>query len=426
MITIRIHILLIIIISVIIAYFLIEMTLLTVNTIRAFKKYFCTRELKLLDRYGGPGTWAIITGASSGQGRDFALSLAKRGFNICMIGSHNTDKTAAEIATTYPTIKTKIIYKDFCCAFQDDFFDDIIQTINELDDKIGLLVNNVGHRVAWNPYHEMPHKLIRDSIATGTIVQSRLTQLIIPIFLKRKPTAKSGLINITAQCLHPNFLFGLTISNEISVPYLSVYEAANAFGFYHGNSIYKEYKGQFDILNVTPGAVITENTQCLQNTMFKINSDKYVENILKMTGNVQGHSCAYWGHALTNFLINLVPFIKNRELDNVGRTISIDYMNKYMEKQKSTSAGQEQLTQLPELTNQPSHLSNPTIEQSTQQDEYQTQLMKSLLESLQKTLLVNKDTLENKPAVYPETPSESIIIDDTLQSISSNLEHDLL
>lgn len=407
MITIRIHILLIIIISVIIAYFLIEMTLLTVNTIRAFKKYFCTRELKLLDRYGGPGTWAIITGASSGQGRDFALSLAKRGFNICMIGSHNTDKTAAEIATTYPTIKTKIIYKDFCCAFQDDFFDDIIQTINELDDKIGLLVNNVGHRVAWNPYHEMPHKLIRDSIATGTIVQSRLTQLLIPIFLKRKPTAKSGLINITAQCLHPNFLFGLTISNEISVPYLSVYEAANAFGFYHGNSIYKEYKGQFDILNVTPGAVITENTQCLKNTMFKINSDKYVENILKMTGNVQGHSCAYWGHALTNFLINLVPFIKNRELDNVGRTISIDYMNKYMEKHPA-----------PDQTLQPGQQPHPqeTHEiqsEQPQHDEYQTQLMKSLLESLQKTLLISKDTLENKPAVYPETPSESIIIEDT-------------
>jgi 17beta-estradiol 17-dehydrogenase / very-long-chain 3-oxoacyl-CoA reductase len=386
------------------------MTLLSVNTIRAFKKYFCTRELKLLDRYGGPGTWAIITGASSGQGRDFALSLAKRGFNIVMIGSHNTDKTATEIATTYPAIKTKIIYKDFCCAFQDDFFDDIIQIINELDDKIGLLVNNVGHRVAWNPYHEMPHKLIRDSIATGTIVQSRLTQLLIPIFLKRKPVAKSGLINITAQCLHPNFLFGLTISNEISVPYLSVYEAANAFGFYHGNSIYKEYKGQFDILNVTPGAVITENTQCLKNTMFKINSDKYVENILKMAGNVQGHSCAYWGHALTNFLINLVPFIKNRELNNVGRTISIDYMNKYMEKQKSTSPGQEQPSQQP--SQQPSHPPSPIREQSIQQDEYQTQLMKSLLESLQKTLLVSKDTLDNKPAVYPETPSESIIIDD--------------
>jgi hypothetical protein len=155
--------------------------------------------------------------------------------------------------------------------------------------------------------------------------------------------------------------------------------------------------------------------------MFKINSDKYVENILKMAGNVQGHSCAYWGHALTNFLINLVPFIKNRELDNVGRTISIDYMNKYMEKQKLTVPSQQPI---PPSQEQPSRPSSPinesnqphqSIQQSynTHHDEYQTQLMKSLLESLQKTLLINKDTLENKPAIYPETPSESMIIDDT-------------
>ena len=185
----------------------------------------------------------------------------------------------------------------------------------------------------------MPHKLIRDSIATGTIVQSRLTHLLIPVFLKRKQTQnhESGLINITAQCLHPNFLFGITLSNEISVPYLSVYEAANAFGFYHGNSIYKEYRDRFDILNVTPGAVITEITQCLKNTMFNIPCNKYVENILRMVGNVQGHSCAYWGHALTNFLINFVPFIKTRELNNVGHILSVDYMNKYMEKQKQTT-----------------------------------------------------------------------------------------
>jgi hypothetical protein len=80
----------------------------------------------------------------------------------------------------------------------------------------------------------MPSHLINDTIATGTIVQIRLTQMVIPYFLdrKNKHNLKSSLVNITAQCLHPNFLFGITTSNEISVPYLSVYEASNAFGFY--------------------------------------------------------------------------------------------------------------------------------------------------------------------------------------------------
>jgi hypothetical protein len=181
--------------------------------------------------------------------------------------------------------------------------------------------------VGWKPYHEMNAAYIRNSIATGTIVQSRLTHMAIPFFLKRKAQAHdeaqaqvleeaslkkrtSALVNITAQCMHPNFLFGVTMTNEISVPYLSVYEAANAFGFYHGNSIYHEYKDQFDILNITPGAVITEN-------------------IMKMLGQVhESHTCAYWGHALSNYLINLAPIMKYPTLKKVGETIAADFMQK--------------------------------------------------------------------------------------------------
>jgi short-subunit dehydrogenase len=230
-------------------------------------------------------------------------------------------------------VETMIIYKDFRKAFEDNFFDDISNAIKEKYGKISILINNVGYRTAWKPFHEMPSELIRDTIATGTIVQSRLTQLVIPNFLLRKEQGyKSALVNITAQCLHPNYLFGITTGNEISVPYLSVYEAANAFGFYQGNSIYKEYMNDFDILNITPGAVITNNTQCLDETLFNIDSLTFVRQIIKMMGNIQGHTCAYWGHAFSNFLINLAPFMKDKILDKVGNTLSDNFMINYKNK----------------------------------------------------------------------------------------------
>jgi hypothetical protein len=152
-------------------------------------------------------------------------------------------------------------------------------------------------------------------------------------------TKRSALVNITAQCMHPNFLFGLTMSNEISVPYLSVYEAANAFGFYQGNSIYKEYKGQFDILNITPGAVITKNTECLSDTLFNVSSEVFVAQIMRLMGNVQGHTCAYWGHALSNYLINLMPPMKEGMLNKVGETIAADFMRKAETGDKYTIEG---------------------------------------------------------------------------------------
>jgi short-subunit dehydrogenase len=319
--------------SILLILILFQLLLLITVGLKGFYKYFLMNELNLIERYGaGQGdSWVVITGASSGQGYELALAFAQRGFNLLLIGSKRSDETAKQIAAEYPGIKTQVIHKDFRQAFQDDFFLDIEVAFQSLGDDLAILINNVGHRVGWNPYHEMKAEYIRDVIATGTLVQSRLTHMAIPYFLNRGRVGlnkKSALINITAQCMHPNFLFGLTMSNEISVPYLSVYEAANAFGFYQGNSIYKEYIGKFDILNITPGAVITKNTTCLTNTLFHVSSEVFVKQIMKLLGNVQGHTCAYWGHALSNYLINLLPFLKDGMLKKVGETIAADFMGK--------------------------------------------------------------------------------------------------
>ena len=318
-----------IVFSVLLTLIIFQLLLLIVEGIKGIHKYFILKEKNLIERYGS-GSWVIITGASSGHGYDMALSFAERGFNLLLIGSKRTDNTVTFINEKYPSVKTKVIYKDFRDAFKDDFFQEIQEAFDEIGDDLAVLVNNVGHRVGWNPYHEMDSAYIRDVIATGTIVQSRLTHMVIPIFIKRRKEHKkrSGLINITAQCMHPNFLFGITMSNEISVPYLSVYEAANAFGFYQGTSIYKEYHSVFDILNITPGAVITTNTKCLTNTMFNISSSDFVKQIIKMIGNVEGTTCAYWGHALSNYLINFLPIIKDSMLKKVGETIASDFMAK--------------------------------------------------------------------------------------------------
>jgi len=318
-----------IVFSVLLTLIIFQLLLIIIQGIKGVHKYFLLKEKNLLERYG-VGSWVVITGASSGQGYDIAHSFAERGFNLLLIGSKRTDTTVATINEKYPSVKTKVIYKDFRDAFKDDFFQEIQEAFDAIGDDLAVLVNNVGHRVAWNPYHEMDSAYIRDVIATGTIVQSRLTHMVIPIFIKRRKEDKkrSGLINITAQCMHPNFLFGITISNEISVPYLSVYEAANAFGFYQGTSIYKEYQYEFDILNITPGAVITDNTSCLTNTLFNVSSRDFVKQIMKMIGNVEGATCAYWGHALSNYLINFLPIIKDSMLKKVGETIASDFMTK--------------------------------------------------------------------------------------------------
>ena len=59
-----------------------------------------------------------------------------------------------------------------------------------------------------------------------------------------------------------------------------------------------------------PGAVLTENTQFLKNTIFAVESDIFVKNIMKIIGNFNGNYYAYWGHEFSIFLINCFPFFE--------------------------------------------------------------------------------------------------------------------
>jgi short-subunit dehydrogenase len=324
------------IIYIIIISFLISFLIsLAIVFLQGFNKFFIIKELNLIDRYG-LNTYCVITGASSGQGRYLAEKMAKRGFNLLLIGSKNINNAKDYIIKQNPNCKIEVIIKDFRKASQPDFFNDIEEKFNELGINISILINNIGYRTGWNPYHELDPKLIIETISAKAIVQSYLCRLVIPIFIKRKQNEmNSCLINISAQCINPNFLFGF--SNEISVPYMSVYEATNAYAYYHSQSIYKEYINQFDILNITPGAVVTKNTGFLKDTIFNVDVDKFTDNIIRFMGNVQGPTCAYVGHALSAYLINLFPPMKDQILEKVGKTISENYMenkekieNKYM------------------------------------------------------------------------------------------------
>ena len=298
------------------------------NSTKFVHKHFLLKEKNLAKRYG-ENSYVIITGASSGQGQQFAYEFAKRGFNLILIGSERTANTINYIHKNIsPSTKIVFIKKDFRKAHQPMFFDDIEEEIQKIDDNISGLVNNVAYRVGWNPYHNMPEELINDSIIVGTIVQAQLTRICIKYFLERK--TKNFIVNITAQCMTPTYLFGNYENGIISVPFLSVYEAANAFGFYHGNSIHKEYSSftdKIDIMNVMPGAVITENTEYLADTIFSVKADIFVSNIMRQLGTYNGNTYGYWGHEFTILLVNIFPFIKKRILYNVGYTISDNYMN---------------------------------------------------------------------------------------------------
>ena len=57
-----------------------------------------------------------------------------------------------------------------------------------------------------------------------------------------------------------------------------------------------------------------------------MNVEKFVKNIMKSIGNINGQCYGYWGHEFSIFLINCFPFLKNSILYNTGHNIATDYM----------------------------------------------------------------------------------------------------
>ena len=276
-------------------------------------------EIDLAERYGKK-SWVIITGASGGQGKCLAFEFAQRHFNLILIGSEKTFKVAKEIQTKYKDCLIKVIKKDFSKSLDEDWWRDIEEIFDGTYD-ISILVNNVGHRTASLESHLQRDEEIRQSLITGSYPQIRLTNLAINFMierLKRKPSNKCGIIFNTAQCIHPTFLLSQYYGEgEISVPFLSVYEGANAFGFFHANSLINEYKlsqPNIDFLNIMPGAVVTENTKYLKNTLFSIDAETFSKNIIRLLGNVRGKTCAYWGHEISALLIGFAPWKKEKIL----------------------------------------------------------------------------------------------------------------
>jgi short-subunit dehydrogenase len=281
-------------------------------------QYILTEETDLVNRYS-KGSWAMITGASSGMGEQFAYEFAKRGFNLLLLGSKKTEKVIQNITANVEVIFIQI---DFSRSFEESFFDRIQDEVDKLGNKWRILINNVGYRTACSDYRKMDISEMRKTIAVGTLVQSKLIQMAMKSFSKHN--RQTAIVNITAQNSVCTDLFA--IQNDISVPYLSCYEAANAYGYFHAKSIYEEIKKKYssiDFLTITPGAVITKNTEkVLKDTIFAVDVKTFVQNIMKLIGNKNGVYCAHWGHSFCGALLNIFPFV---DRESITTKVGMDF-----------------------------------------------------------------------------------------------------
>lgn len=159
------------------------------------------------------GNWAVITGSSSGIGKEFAKQFAARGLNIVLMSRTREmlENVAEEIREKFK-VQTKIIVVDFSKGFE--IYKEIGDTLNELD--IGVLVNNVGMGPP-NPkrFHELVelHHLVEDVLNVNIVSTIQMTKLVLKSMVIKRRGLIVNVCSLSSMNLYP---FSLYSASKVS------------------------------------------------------------------------------------------------------------------------------------------------------------------------------------------------------------------
>lgn len=252
-------------------------------------------------KYGPKGTWAVVTGASDGLGKEYAIQLAQKGFNIVLVSRTESKLLAlqSELEHKYAgsAIKTKILAMDFAKNDDGDFAK-LKALVDGLD--VGILINNVGQSHAMPvPFLQTPKDEMRDIITINCMGTLKVTQIVAPGMVQRK----RGLILTMGS-------FG----GLLPTPLLATYSGSKAFLQHWSTALAGELDGTgVDVELVISYLVTTAMSKVRRASVVIPNPRNFVKSVMTKVGRSGGaqktaHTrTPYWTHAIMHWWLETFP-----------------------------------------------------------------------------------------------------------------------
>ena len=247
--------------------------------------------LAQLRKYGKPGTWAVITGASDGLGKEFAYQIASKGFNLVLVSrtASKLETLATEIEEKFSAegIKTKTLAMDFSKDDAADY-EKLAQLISGLD--VGILINNVGqsHSIPVL-FMETPLSELQDIVTINCLGTLKTTQVVVPIMRQRR----KGLVLTMGS-----------FAGWIPTPYLATYGGSKAFLQHWSSALASELGPDgIDVELCLSYLVTTAMSKVRRANALIPSARNFVKAALSKVGNGSFQLAAstytpYWSHAL--------------------------------------------------------------------------------------------------------------------------------
>ena len=262
-------------------------------------KKFIRKPLNLTERYG-EGSYALITGATDGIGKEFCIQLAKLKFNLILV-SRNIEKlkkVSDELKKKFINLQTILIEFDFSKKFSIKDYEKFFLNNKEIKNlDISILINNIGisQRELFTNYSL---EFIMDTININIVSQSLLTKIFINKLLNRNK--KSAIISMSS--------YSATLPLILS----SIYCASKIYDDYLIRAIAEENKGKnIDFLSVRPQYVNTPSRAEHKKEFKAISTEECVTGIFQDLG-YETVTNGYWSHCIKGVIFDIFGMkIKN-------------------------------------------------------------------------------------------------------------------
>ncbi|WP_052850020.1 SDR family NAD(P)-dependent oxidoreductase [Streptomyces avicenniae] len=183
---------------------------------------------------------ALVTGASSGLGAEFAEQLAARGTELILV-ARSADRLAAlaERLTAEHGVRTHVLVQDLA---EPDAARRVAEWLAARGLRVELLVNNAGFGTCGR-FEEISGARDHDQLMVNVVALVDLTHQLVPGMLAR---GRGAVLNVASNA-------GFQPS-----PYFAVYGAAKAFVLNFGLALRQEYRRRgIRVLTLCPGPVET-------------------------------------------------------------------------------------------------------------------------------------------------------------------------
>ncbi|ODQ81987.1 hypothetical protein BABINDRAFT_160203 [Babjeviella inositovora NRRL Y-12698] len=241
--------------------------------------------------------WAVVTGASDGIGKEYALQLAKKGLNVVLVSRTQSklELLAADIESRYG-VATQVLAFDVSTD-ETANYEQLSAVISTLP--VTVLVNNVGqsHSIPV-PFLETEEKEMRDIITINNTATLRITQVV----------ALQIVATVAGKSVRGLILSMGSFGGLLPTPYLATYSGSKAFLQQWSAALAGELKPQGVDVELVISYLVTSAMSKIRRTSVTIPNPKtFVASVLRSAGRRNGAqerfgtTTPFWSHALMHW-----------------------------------------------------------------------------------------------------------------------------